>query len=355
VRSIVLDNLEQCRRAMTSGPRRLDSLGRELSARLERLAPSLEERRRAGHVRECHGDLHARNVVLRDGRLLAFDCLEFSEAFRWIDVADEVAFLVADLEARNSHDHGHAFLGGWIAGSGDFAACRVLPLYQAHRALVRAKVAALGPAGPADRELESYLGVARAALAPRRPFLVLLTGLSGSGKTWLATRLAPRLGAIHLRSDVERKRLAGLPESARTDSPVLQGLYAPETSARLYEHLADCAEAVVGGGYPAIVDAAFGSRDDRARFRALADRLDVPLRVLDCRASPDVLRDRIVRRHALATDASEADLDVLRWQQQHFQPVAAEEGLATVEVDMSADDPVPTLDEVAARLRAAVR
>jgi predicted kinase len=306
-------------------------------------------------VRECHGDLHARNVVLRDGRLLAFDCLEFSEAFRWIDVADEVAFLVADLEARNSRDHGHAFLGGWIAGSGDFAACRVLPLYQAHRALVRAKVAALGPAGPADRELESYLGVARAALAPRRPFLVLLTGLSGSGKTWLATRLAPRLGAIHLRSDVERKRLAGLPESARTDSPVLQGLYAPETSARLYEHLADCAEAVVGGGYPAIVDAAFGSRDDRARFRALADRLDVPLRVLDCRASPDVLRDRIVRRHALATDASEADLDVLRWQQQHFQPVAAEEGLATVEVDMSADDPVPTLDEVAARLRAAVR
>jgi aminoglycoside phosphotransferase family enzyme/predicted kinase len=355
VRSIVLDNLEQCLRAMAAhgDPERLDFLRQELPERLERLAPLLEQRRAAGRVRECHGDLHARNVVFRGGELLAFDCLEFSEAFRWIDVADEVAFLVADLEARGCREHAHAFLGGWTAGSGDFAAYRVLSLYQAHRALVRAKVAALGEAGPSHRELESNLAVARAALVLRKPFVVLLTGLSGSGKTWLASRLAPRLGAVHLRSDVERKRLAGLTETARTDSPVQRGLYAPGTSARVYEHLAACAEAVLGGGYPVIVDAAFGRRDDRARFLALADRLGLPLRLLDCRASPEVLRERITRRRALATDASEAGLEVLQWQQKHHEPVALEEGLATLEVDTSKDDPQPSLDELVARLRAA--
>jgi predicted kinase len=121
----------------------------------------------------------------------------------------------------------------------------------------------------------------------------------------------------------------------------------------VYEHLAACAEAVLGGGYPVIVDAAFGRRDDRARFLALADRLGLPLRLLDCRASPEVLRERITRRRALATDASEAGLEVLQWQQKHHEPVALEEGLATLEVDTSKDDPQPSLDELVARLRAA--
>jgi hypothetical protein len=352
VRSIVLDNLEQCQRASTTqdGASRLGALRRELSDCLEQLAPWLEQRRAAGHVRECHGDLHARNVVFRDGRLLAFDCLEFSDAFRWIDVAEEVAFLVADVEARGCRDHAHGFLDGWLAESGDFAACRVLNLYRAHRALVRAKVAALGQAG---REFESYLSVTQAALSPGKPFLALLTGFSGSGKTWLARRLAPRLRAIHLRSDVERKRLAGLSETARTASPIRQGLYAPEMSARLYEHLAACAAEIASGGYPVIVDAAFGRREERARFRALGNRLGVPLCLLHCQASPDILRERILRRHATGADASEADLDVLRWQQEHHEPVAAEEGFASLEVDTSADDPEPSLGQLAARLHAA--
>lgn len=352
VQSIVLDNLEQCQRASTmlDSASRLDALRRAVSDCLGQLAPWLEQRRAAGHVRECHGDLHARNVVFRDGRLLAFDCLEFSDAFRWIDVAEEVAFLVADVEARGCRDHAHGFLSGWLAGSGDFAACRVQKLYRAHRALVRAKVAALGQAG---REFESYLSVAEEALSPGKPFLALLSGYSGSGKTWLAKRLAPRLRAIHLRSDVERKRLVGLPETARTASPIRQGLYAPEMSVRLYEHLADCAADIASGGYPVIVDAAFGRREERARFRELGDRLRVPLRLLHCRASPDILRERILQRHAIGSDASEADLDVLHWQQQCHEPVATEEGFATLEIDTSADGPQPSVEELAARLNAA--
>jgi aminoglycoside phosphotransferase family enzyme/predicted kinase len=365
VRSVVLENLEQCARACApyGDPRGLHALRGMLSAHLERSGASIDERRAAGRVRECHGDLHARNVVQRDGRLLAFDCMEFSDAFRWIDVADEIAFLLADLSALKHAAHAHAFLSGYLAESGDYDACRVLGLYEAHRALVRAKVTALGwtdlaqarevDLGLARRQYEAYVGVAHAALGSKTPLIVLVGGLSGSGKTWLASRLAPLLGAIHLRSDVERKRLAGLPESARTGSPLQQGLYTQEASTRVYEHLAHCAEQVASGGYPVIVDATFARREDRARYSAMASRLGAAVRLLHCRALPGVLRQRVAQRHTRGSDASEADLGVLAWQEAHAEPVGTDEGLATIEVDTTRGDPEPSIDHLVAALRTA--
>ena len=364
VRSLLLENLEQGKHASAHyvEPGRLQILRKTLLERLEHRAGWIERRRAAGRVRECHGDLHASNVVMRDGRLLAFDCMEFSEAFRWIDVADEIAFLLVDLGALGHPAHAHAFLGGYLAEGGDYEACRVLDVYMAHRAIVRAKVTAIGwaeraRAGDADhgrarREVEAYVGAALAALAPKEPLLVLVGGLSGSGKTWLASRLAPPLGAVHLRSDVERKRLAGLRETARTGSPVGQGLYAPDVSSQLYGHLADCAEHVASGGYRVIVDATLGRREDRARFSALAARLGIAVRLLHCRASPEVLRQRIAQRHALGGDASEADLEVLRWQEAHEEPMGSGEDLAVLEVDTTGAEPTPSIDHLAAVLLA---
>lgn len=362
VREILLENLAQCARASApyGDPGRLDALQRTMCDRLERAMPRFELRRAAGRVRECHGDLHADNVVMQGGRLLAFDCLEFSEAFRWIDVADEIAFLRADLGVLGYPAHAHAFLGGYLAESGDYGACGVLDVYGAHRALVRAKVTALAlPAlsSPVERDaelgrLEAYVGAARAALEPARPVLVLMQGYSGSGKTWLARRLAPVLRAIHLRSDVERKRLAGLPELGRSDSPAGRGLYAPEASARTYEHLAGCAEQVLEGGLTAIVDATFGRREERARFRELAGRLGVRLHLVSCRAAPDVLRRRVGARLARAEDASEADLGIVQWQEAHAEPLADDEGLDVIEVDTTGDDPLPGVGALARRLAA---
>ena len=364
VRSLMLDNLEQGMRATAPFVEqgRLHMLREMLSERLEDRAGWIAQRRAAGRVRECHGDLHAHNVVMRDGRLLAFDCMEFSEAFRWIDVAEEIACLLADLETLGHAAHAHAFLGGYLAESGDYEACRVLDVYEAHRAIVRAKVTAIGWADraqanaadrrQASREVEAYVSAALAALAPKEPLLVLVGGLSGSGKTWLASRLAPSLGAVHLRSDVERKRLAGLRETARTGSPVRQGLYAPDVSSQLYGHLADCAEHVASGGYRVIVDATLGRREDRARFSALAARLGIAVRLLHCRASPEVLRQRIAQRHALGGDASEADLEVLRWQEAHEEPMGSGEDLAVLEVDTTGAEPTPSIDHLAAVLLA---
>jgi len=362
VRGILLENLAQCARA--SAPygesQQLDALERTMCDRLERAMPRFELRRAAGRVRECHGDLHSGNVVMQGGRLFAFDCLEFSEAFRWIDVADEIAFLREDLGVLGFPAHAHAFLCGYLAQSGDYDACRVLDVYGAHRALVRAKVTALAlhaPASPAERHaalgrFEAYVGAARAALEPARPGLVLMQGLSGSGKTWLARRLAPVLGAVHLRSDVERKRLAGLPELARSDSPAGRGLYAPDASARTYEHLARCAEQVLEGGLTVIVDAAFGRREERARFSQLAGRLGASLHLVRCRAAPDVLKRRVRARLARAEDASEADLGTLEWQEAHAEPLADGEGLDVIEVDTTGDDPLPGVGTLARMLAA---
>ena len=311
--------------------------------------PLLAHRFAMHHVRECHGDLHAANIVRHAKRLLPFDCLEFDPALRWIDVADEVSFLLVDLEARERPLHAQAFLAGYLGASGDYQACLLTPVFKAHRALVRAKVLALGAArgaGTARRLFGKYLECAQRALAPRRPALVLMSGMSGSGKTWLARQLAPPLGAVHVRSDIERKRLAGLPAAARSGSALAQGLYARAMTVAVYERLAECAADSLAGGYTTIVDATFARAEDRARFRALAFSLGVSLCILYCHAPPTTLRRRITERGRRGRDPSEANLEVLRWQEVHFVAPAARE--ATVVLDAARLTPAALVRRIAA-------
>jgi len=177
--------------------------------------------------------------------------------------------------------------------------------------VTRAKIAAL-ESGQA--EFAALTGEARRALEERRPLLVLMTGLSGSGKTWLARSIAPDIDAVHLRSDVERKRLAGLDELASSQSATGSELYSDDVTDRVYQHLAKCAEQALAGGHSVIVDATFLRRSQRALFSSLAVRRGVSLKVIVCEAPLDTLRERIRRRHTAASDASEANLSVLEWQ-----------------------------------------
>jgi predicted kinase len=283
--------------------------------------------------------------------------MEFEPAFRWIDVADELAFLCSDLDARGFPAHEHAFLGGYLDASGDFEALRLIGLYKAHRALIRAKVTALGvepESASTEREraachCRAYIRSARAALSPHHPRLILMSGLSGSGKTWLASRLAPRLGAIHVRSDVERKRGAGIEPSRRSGAAPEQGLYAASKTAQVYETLLAAAGHALAGGYTVIVDATFNRRADRELFRELAGRRGVPLQLLRCEAPESVLRHRIGERAAQARDASDADLDVLQWQQQHAEAIDPGEALEVIEV-RTADPFEPSIGELVRRL-----
>jgi len=343
VRTLILSNLDQAAQALATldRPHVIEALRTRVIEQLEASAAMIDARWAAGRVRECHGDLHARNIVRLEGRLMAFDCLEFEPAFRWIDVADELATLLADLDWRDQPRLAHAFLGGYLSASGDYQGLRVLPLYRAHRALVRAKVAALNARASPDpqlressvAEMDALVDRAGRALRRRTPRLLLLCGLPGSGKTWLSQALGVRLGAVLLRSDIERRRLAGLPREARSESAPGAGLYTPEAGAAVYEHLAQCVQDVIGGGFTAIVDASFALHEDRLRMAAQANRLGVQCWLVHCSAPYALLQQRIAQRQRKGKDASEADAVVLAWQQQRFEPVGASPDMAVIEVD----------------------
>jgi aminoglycoside phosphotransferase family enzyme/predicted kinase len=318
IREALLENFRQCREVVAEAGG-LESLLQGKLAEADRL---LSERMRSGFVRECHGDLHAGNVARIAGRLVAFDGMEFEPAFRWIDVAEEVGFLTGDLKARGAVPAAHAFLSGYLEQSGDFAACRLLALYQAHGCLVRAKVAALRSLETGEKAGHAhYLAQAQAALAEKHPRLILMSGLSGSGKTWLAKQLAHALFAVHLRSDVERRRL-----------PELRS-YTSRTRAMVYLHLLYCAEAALMGGDPVIVDATFVRREDRALFRQLAIRLHLPVHVVSCRAPETLLEERIAARVRAGSDPSEASLAVLQMQEIDQEPIGPDEGFPVIDAD----------------------
>jgi aminoglycoside phosphotransferase family enzyme/predicted kinase len=307
-----------------------------------RLSARFEERLRDGFVRECHGDLHLANIVLIDGRVRIFDALEFNPALRWIDVMNEIAFVVMDLAVRGQEALAARFLNAYLERTGDYEGVRVLRYYVVYRALVRAKVAAMraeqGDPGDAERgalgeKVRRHLRLAQQIAAGARAVLVVHHGLSGSGKTTCSQRVLEAIGAVRIRSDVERKRLHGLSASVRTGAELGAGIYAAAASEATYARLATLAEAALDAGYPVLVDATFLERRQRDQFRTLAQRLHVPFRIAHFAASEPTLIDRIRRRTAHGADASEADLDVLRAQLRRLEPLAPDEQAVSIRFD----------------------
>ena len=314
---------------------RVDQLEGWTARAFRRLRKLLRERLLAGRFRECHGDLHCANVVRHDDELWAFDALEFDPGLRWIDVASDLAFLTMDLRARGHAGLSSALLDGWLEGCGDFCALEALRFYEVYRACVRAKVAAIrlrqGPRRPAalEHELETYLKTAESATAPSKPMLVATTGLSGSGKSWLASRLLAPLDAVRVRSDVERKRLAVL---AQGDAGGTE-LYTPAMTRLTYSRLSELALLVLRGGFSVIVDAAFLLAEERDALRRVAAGAGVPFRLLWVTADTSLLRSRIRDRAVAGEDPSDATLAVLESQREFAEAPAGKELEDTIQVD----------------------
>jgi aminoglycoside phosphotransferase family enzyme/predicted kinase len=322
----------------------LSALESRVSALHRDLRTLMDERRAVGRVRECHGDLHCGNVVRWSGTLTPFDGIEFEPALRFIDVINDIAFLTMDLAERGRVDLRRSVLQAWAETSGDWNGLPLLPYYEAYRALVRAKVDALralqlesgSPVrAAAITDCRRYLDWAAARVAARRPMLLVTCGLSGSGKTRLARRLAAHLGALHLRSDVERKRLAGLAAHEDSRSPPDAGIYTLEFNDRTYGRLRDCAAAALAAGEPVIVDAAFLRSHERRSFLALARGRNAAFAIVHCHAPDAVLRDRVSARAVARNDASEAGLDVLARQPSYWEAFGDDEQPHVVAVDTS--------------------
>lgn len=334
VRQPMLDDFTHTRPLLTDPVDRdiLATVERWTLAASERLRPRLAERKADGWIRECHGDLHLGNMVLTDdGQVTIFDCIEFNDDFRWIDVINDLAFLTMDLRFRGAGGLAQRVLNTWLEFSGDFGGAALLSYYQVYRAMVRAKINAIqasqGGAPTTTRDqCSAYLRLALALTQIEPPFLLITHGVSGSGKSRRTGQLLELFpGAIRIRSDVERKRLFGLGPLDESGSTLGGGLYTPDASARTYRRLHDLADDLLAAGQPVLVDATFVKRAHRQPFRELAGRHSVPFILLDCAADPDTLRARVAARQARGGDATEANVEVLERQLRYDEPPAADE------------------------------
>jgi aminoglycoside phosphotransferase family enzyme/predicted kinase len=293
-----------------------DELTSACRAALARHAALLDRRRRDGYVRRCHGDMHLGNIVLVDGRPLLFDCIEFSDAIATIDVGYDIAFLLMDLLARNQPALANRALGRYVGRTGDTGFLGPLGLMMAMRALVRAKVSAMemkGASAPVGRALLArvarLIDLARTLLAPAPPpRLIAVGGLSGTGKTTLAAAIAPTIGrppgALHLRSDILRKRIAGIVPEQRLSAPA----YRAEANIVVYDALNRDVQAALEAGSSVVVDAVFARPNERKCIEEIARVAGVPFSGFWLKAPEAVMMKRVATRRG---DASDATTDVV--------------------------------------------
>jgi aminoglycoside phosphotransferase family enzyme/predicted kinase len=316
----------------------------------------LWQRKRQGHIRECHGDMHLGNITSYQGRLQIFDGIEFNPDLSWIDTLNDVGFLLMDLQHRGLSIEAADFLNRYMERTGDYPALPLLRFYQAYRAMVRAKVAAirLSQADLSEQERRdlkseylSYIELAEGLSRDSRPVLMITHGLSGSGKSLFSGWLLERLPALRLRSDVERRRLF-----AQSDLPkgLEQGRYSRQASETTYTHLRESAAVLLRAGFSVIVDATFLKAAQRQPFRQLANELSIPFLVLDCQAPEAVLRERISQRLRQGADPSEADPAVLELQLQNREALNDEELKHRIGIDSQVFPPANLLQQVRQRL-----
>jgi len=326
------------------------------------LKPTLDARHLNGFIRECHGDLHLGNIVVIEGQPVLFDCIEFNDEFRWTDVMNEIAFIVMDLMMRDLKGYAFRLLNRYLEKTGDYEGVALLNYYITYRAMVRAKIARftmghMSEGSPEQQQqieqYQSYINLALQISNDKKPLLMITHGLSGSGKSFVSSMILEEVGAIRVRSDIERKRLTGFEPLAKTKSDLDGGIYGPETGQKTYKRLLELAEIVVQSGYPVIIDATFLKQTDRATQQQLAEKLDANFMILNTEAPVEKLEQFIAQRAKVNKDPSEADLAVLAKQLKKRELLTEAEKQATLTLDSSG---LPeTRDEVLLLVRSHIK
>ncbi|MBW4580591.1 MAG: AAA family ATPase [Tildeniella nuda ZEHNDER 1965/U140] len=288
-------------------------------------------------IRECHGDVHLRNIAFWHDKILLFDCIEFNEPFRFVDVMFDIAYIIMDLDARDRRDLSNLFLNAYLEQTGDWEGLQVLPLYLSRQSYVRAKVTSFLLSDPSVPEATKQEASATAAryyrlaweyTQPQQGRLILMAGLSGSGKSTVARQLAQQLGGIQLRSDAVRKHLAGIP----LDSHGNNDLYTPEMTQKTYDRLLHLGITLATQGYTVILDAKYDRQALREAAIAQAQAHHLPLQILHCMAPLPVLQERL---HQRRDDISDATADLLS--QQHMDAFGEAEQAYVTALDTTQD------------------
>ena len=340
----VTDNIEQIGSNLKekSGLSMLNNIKKWSESEYRNKYNQLQQRRWDGFIRECHGDMHLGNMVLIKDKVTIFDGIDFNEHLRWIDVMSEVAFVTMDLSDRGHPDFANRFINLYLQHTGDYEGLNVFQYYLVYRAMVRAKVALLRISqkhltATQEREIKSeftsYLELASSYIANQKVALIITVGLSGSGKSTYTEPLLESIGAIRIRSDIERKRLYGYNALEHTQSQLNEGIYSEQASKTTYSKLADLSKAILKAGYSVIVDACFLQRELREKFHALANKLQATFIILEFQATETTLKERIINRAKDKSEPSEADLQVLTSQLNKFVCLNEDEKKNAIVVD----------------------
>ncbi|MEO0687270.1 MAG: AAA family ATPase, partial [Cyanobacteria bacterium J06649_11] len=278
-------------------------------------------------IRECHGDLHLRNICMWHSQILLFDCIEFNESFRFVDVMYDIAFTVMDLEARGRKDLANIFLNTYLEQTGDWEGLQLLPLYLSRQAYVRAKVnsflldeseVSVDVKEESRKIAANYYKQAWDYTKLQQGKLFLMSGVSGSGKSTVARYLSPKLEAIRIRSDAVRKHLAGIPLLEKGSDK----LYTDAMSSKTYSKLLELGIMLTTQGFTVILDAKYDKQNIRADVILAAKKHQIPLKIIYCTAPEEILRDRLNRRSGDITDAT---ANLLSSQLQNAEPFSDEE------------------------------
>lgn len=304
----------------------------------------------AGHIRDGHGDLRAEHVYLEDG-IDIIDCIEFNRRFRYADTAADLAFLAMDLDALGAPDLSRALVAEYGRAAGDDVA-PVIGFYLCYRAFTRGKVACLRSSQPGQPQEARNAEVAEArryfhlalkyGRGDSRPVVVLIAGLTGTGKSTLAAALGGVFAAEVATADEVRKRLAGITAGEHRDDPVDTGIYAPEVNVRVYGTLLAAAESALLRGRSVILDATYRRRSDRDAARFLARRMGARFAAVECVAPDEVVRERIEQRRAEGSSWSDGRWEVYLQQRAAFEPLEEIAVLERATVNASAPLAVQT-------------
>jgi len=327
-----------------AGPSILQPLNDWSTQQHAELAPIFMQRKQKGFIRECHGDLHLGNLALIDNRVVPFDGIEFNPALYWIDVVSEVAFLVMDLQSKQRHDLAYQFLNVYLQQTGDYSGLKLLRFYLVYRAMVRAKVDAIRAHQDASEEEQqqalgqyhNYLQLAQSYTQPELPVLIIMQGVSGSGKSWLAEQIINRYQIINLRSDVERKRL-------QKQYAISDEQYSAENRNKIYQHLLGLAKDILLANYSVLIDATFLEQQQRALFLQLAEQRKVPFIIIHTEADQATLFKRIHKRSKQADNVSDATQAVLENQQSSQQALSDDELQYSISVNTANADDLDSL------------
>jgi len=292
------------------------------------------QRAEQGWIRDVHGDLHTEHICFAPEGIQIFDCIEFNPSLRNCDLASEIAFLAMDIEARGGGALADVLLTRYGELLNDTEVMKLLPFWKCYRALVRAKVYALrGPSGfTAASRYFRY--AARLTWQPLEPFLLMITGLTGSGKSLLARELSERTGAATINSDVVRKAIAA--KSGGQYVSYGEGIYSATMTEKTYAKMAREAEKLITKGKAAILDATFVRRARREQILRLAKKHHVPLFVIHCSAPEELTQSRLAQREAEGASVSDGRWEIYLQQKEVFEPLDEIDSAARLELNTDA-------------------